>query len=114
MAEIKARNHQFRPPKISVFPDVCFKSFRVCFIQSVNKSEYAKNTILGFAAFRKISKPDVSIKPGEITQWRRLKLRGKLWRYLWKAPFISPYRLKRGWNLSCSLHSNLFITISVN
>jgi hypothetical protein len=28
----------------------------------VNWSEYAKNTILGFATFRKISKPDVGLK----------------------------------------------------
>jgi hypothetical protein len=35
---------------------------------------------------------------GEIPQWRRLKLKGKLWRYLWKARFISAYRLKKGWN----------------
>ena len=37
-------------------------------------------------------------KPGEIPEWRRLKLKGKLWRYLWKAHSISPYRSKRGWN----------------
>ena len=37
-------------------------------------------------------------KPGEIPEWIRLKLKGKLWRYLWKARFISAYRLKKGWN----------------
>ena len=46
----------------------------------------------------KSQNPKLASEPGEIPEWRRLKLKGKLWRYLWKAHFISAYRLKRGWN----------------
>jgi hypothetical protein len=40
----------------------------------------------------------MALKPGETAEWRALRLKGRLWRYLWKAPYISPYRLKGGLN----------------
>ena len=55
-------------------------------------------TYAGLPQLERSQNQILASEPGEIPEWRHLKLKGKLWRYLWKAHFISPSRLKRGWN----------------
>jgi hypothetical protein len=80
-----------------VFPDAFFEFPALRFIQQFQQEGLCEKIIYGDLPSRNKSLNSITaLKPGEMTPWRRVKLRGKLWRYLWKAHFISPYLLKEG------------------
>jgi hypothetical protein len=61
----------------------------------VNRSEYAKNTILGFAAFRKISKPDVGIKARRNYPMETPKIKREIVAVFMESPLYFTIPLKK-------------------
>jgi hypothetical protein len=92
---IKAKNPCFHPPKISVFPDIFLRNFRVFFIQPSDRSACGKKNHYGFVGFRKISKPYIVIQPGRNDPMKTRKIRREIVAVFMESPLYFSIPLKK-------------------